>query len=151
MARIDRPADDNTWHDVPDLSAGNLKAQAKQALNKNTPLSKQDVKDASADTTQTAHPDGSRDPRDAADVAVRDGQNGIKSGLDVTGGLQAGASSLANKIPDEHKERAKDVARNTNAQTKSYLASKMPPERRDQTIWRLKKMAVEIQGHPDCR
>lgn len=27
----------------------------------------------------------------------------------------------------------------------------MPKERRDQTIWRLKRMIVEIQGHNDCK
>jgi hypothetical protein len=27
----------------------------------------------------------------------------------------------------------------------------MPQERRDRTIWRLRKMVVEIQGHPDCK
>jgi hypothetical protein len=30
------------------------------------------------------------------------------------------------------------------------LKDKMPQERREQTIWRLKKMVVEIQGHQDC-
>ena len=27
----------------------------------------------------------------------------------------------------------------------------MPKERREQTVWRLKKMIVEIQGHQDCK
>jgi hypothetical protein len=35
--------------------------------------------------------------------------------------------------------------------TKSYLSEKIPKERREQTIWRLKKMIIEIQGHADCK
>lgn len=35
--------------------------------------------------------------------------------------------------------------------TKEYLEEKIPKERRDQAIWRLKKMVIEIQGHADCQ
>lgn len=35
-------------------------------------------------------------------------------------------------------------------QTKEYLSEKIPKERREQTIWRLKKMIIEVQGHADC-
>lgn len=34
-------------------------------------------------------------------------------------------------------------------QTKEYLQEKIPKERREQAIWRLKKMVIEIQGHAD--
>jgi hypothetical protein len=36
-------------------------------------------------------------------------------------------------------------------QTKEYLAEKIPKERREQAIWRLKKMIIEVQGHADCK
>jgi len=36
-------------------------------------------------------------------------------------------------------------------QTKEYLSDKIPKERREQTIWRLKKMVIEVQGHADCK
>lgn len=36
-------------------------------------------------------------------------------------------------------------------QTKGYLSEKIPKERREQAIWRLKKMVIEVQGHADCR
>ena len=36
-------------------------------------------------------------------------------------------------------------------QTKEYLAEKIPKERREQAIWRLKKMVIEVQGHADCK
>ena len=35
--------------------------------------------------------------------------------------------------------------------TKEYLEEKIPKERREQAIWRLKKMVIEIQGHADCQ
>lgn len=35
--------------------------------------------------------------------------------------------------------------------TKAFLNEKMPQERREQTVWRLKKMIVEVQGHSDCK
>lgn len=36
-------------------------------------------------------------------------------------------------------------------QTKEYLSDKVPKERREQMIWRLKKMIIEVQGHADCK
>ncbi|KAJ6029300.1 hypothetical protein N7444_012287 [Penicillium canescens] len=43
------------------------------------------------------------------------------------------------------KNKTKEVA----DKTKNYLSDKIPKERREQTIWRLKKMIIEIQGHAD--
>lgn len=151
LAQIDRPADDNTWHDTPELSVSNLKNQARETFNKNSPLSKKDIKDAAGDANQAADPNDSRDPRETADKAARDQQTGGSSGVDAVGGAKAGVQSLANKIPQEHKGRANEMAQNAKASTKNYLGKKMPQERRDQTIWRLKKMVVEIQGHQDCK
>ena len=31
------------------------------------------------------------------------------------------------------------------------MSEKVPKERREQAIWRLKKMIIEIQGHADCK
>lgn len=153
LNQIDEPADDNTWHDVPDLSAGNLKSQAKDVYNKKSPLSKQDLKDAAGDASQTADPNNSRNPQDAADKAAHDQQHGTSSGVDAQSGAKSGLSTLkdraSNNIDDEDKEKAKDAANAKKEQTKKYLSKKMPEERREQTIWRLKKMVVEIQGHPD--
>jgi hypothetical protein len=153
LAQIDRPAEDNIWHDTPDLSAGNIKNQLKQTVNKNTPVSRQDVKDAAGDATQTAHPGDSRDPAEAARLAAQDQYHGNSSGLDAASGAQQGISTLkdraSNNIDDDTKQRAQDVKENTQTRSKNYLKQKMPEERREQTIWRLKKMVVEIQGHQD--
>ncbi len=131
LAQIDKPADDNTWHDTPNMA--DIKSQIKSAVDKNTPFSKKDVKDA-ANKAQTNHDD----PQAAA---------------------QAGASMLQQRadenIPDEQKDKAREKAKETNKitkeKTKTYFSKKMPQERREQTIWRLKKLVVEIQGHPDCK
>ncbi|OBT53454.1 hypothetical protein VE04_06137, partial [Pseudogymnoascus sp. 24MN13] len=143
LDQIDQPAADNTWHETPDLSASKLKSQVKSAVNKNKPLSKQDA----------AHPSGSRDPEDVARLAAYDHQQGEYSGVDATSGAQQGIDTLRNRasenIPEETKDRARQTKEVTKEKTKQYLQSKMPEERREQTIWRLKKMIVEIQGHPD--
>ena len=151
LATIDHPAEDNTWHDVPDLSRDALRNQAKSAYEKNSPLKKQDLDRAAGDATASAHPSGSRDPADAADLAAHEQQTGQPQGIDAQAGVSSAKDNLvgtaSQNIPDERKDQAKDY-RN---RTKGYLTDKMPQERRDQTIWRLKKMIVEIQGHSDCR
>ncbi|KAF2429731.1 hypothetical protein EJ08DRAFT_613446 [Tothia fuscella] len=148
LNRIDDPAEDNTWHDVPDMSKGNIKGQIKSR----TPFNKGDAQKAVGDATQAAHPSGERNPQAAADYAAREqretGGTGNTS-MDPTAGAKAGLDTMRQQaseaIPDERKDQAKDYKHRTNR----YLKNKMPEERREQTIWRLKKMIVEIQGHQD--
>lgn len=155
LSQIDKPADDNTWHDTPDLSRGNLKNQVKSQYNQQKPFSRDEVKNAAGDATQSAHPSGSRDPADAANLAARDHQHGSDSGVDGYGGLKTGAQTLRDQasqnIPDETKDRAHDIEERTRNKSRGYLKEKLPQERRDQTVYRLKKMVVEIQGHQDCK
>ncbi|KAL9126541.1 MAG: hypothetical protein Q9217_004421 [Psora testacea] len=149
LNQIDQPADDNTWHDVPNLSPANLRAQAKEQYNKQKPFSKADAQNVAGDATQSAHPSGSRDPADAAGLAAQDQQAGTNSGIDPQNGANTAMNKLrgtaSENIPDEHK----DKARNAGNRTKNYFGEKVPKERRDQTIYRLKKMIVEIQSHSD--
>ncbi|KAL8952780.1 MAG: hypothetical protein Q9222_001327 [Ikaeria aurantiellina] len=128
LSQIDQAADDNTWHDVPDLSREKLRSQAKNTYNTNKPFSRGDVQNAAqnaADQGQTA--DG-MDPNQSA----------------ATGASQLRDQASAN-VPDETKDKAKDF----RDRSKNYVGSKLPKERRDQSIFRLKKMIVEIQGHQD--
>ena len=145
LSQIDHPAEDNTWHDVPDLSPANVRAQAQAKFNRNKPLDKGDLQDAAGNATQSANPAGTRDPNDAANYG---------SDVDAQGGAMAGAQNLRDKasanISDDTKNQARDQANNVKVSAKNYLQTKMPKERREQTIWRLKKMIVEIQGHSDC-
>ncbi|KAI9678598.1 MAG: hypothetical protein M1817_005655 [Caeruleum heppii] len=149
LNQIDRPADDNTWHDAPNLSKDNLKNQVKSQYNKQKPFDKNDLRDAAGDATQSAHPTGSRDPNDTANLAARDQQQGGASGVDGYAGANTGVNSLKDKASANVPDETKDRARNAMGQTKDYMSNKMPKERREQMIWRLKKMVVEIQSHQD--
>ena len=155
LNQIDEPAEDNTWHDVPNMSASSLKAQARDQYNKQKPFSRGDVQNAAGDATQNAHPSGSRDPADAAMLEAESRDQGTDSGMDPGAGANAAAGTLLNKasanVPDETKDKAQDKARAGRDRTLNYVNSKVPKERRDQTILRLKKMIVEIQSHSDCK
>ena len=124
LNQIDAPADDNTWHENPDMSAANIRNQIKSNVNKKSPVDKNDL--------QAARDDAQAHDGDAQASAIQ------------------GASTLKDRASEGIPEEKKDKARETRAKTKNYMASKMPQERREQTIWRLKKLVVEVQGHPDC-
>lgn len=141
LSQIDRPAEDNTWHEVPDLSRDNIRSQIKN----NTPFNKRDTEKAAGDINQAAHPGGSRDPTDTANLAQREGESGTSQGLDAQAALGETKQKVSENIPGEDKDRAQAQ----RERLKRYLKGKMPEERREQTIWRLKKMVVEIQGHQD--
>lgn len=153
LSQLDEPAEDDTWHEAPDMSAGNLKGQFTSKVKNKAPISKQDVRDAAGNATQAAHPSGSRQPEDAARLAANDPVQGGSSGIDATSGVQHGIDTLHSRAPggidDDTKEKARQTKETTKERARQYLASKMPEERQEQTIWRLKKMIVEIQGHPD--
>jgi len=147
LAQIDRPAEDNTWHENPDMSKDNIRNQVKSRV----PFGKKEVMNAKNEGLANAHPDGSTDPRDHADLVANDAQNNNTSGLDAVQGAKTAVNTLkdqsdTNGTATDAKNRTKEY----NARTQNYLKGKMPKERREQTIWRLKKMVVEIQGHADC-
>ncbi|MCJ1263101.1 hypothetical protein MMC22_002971 [Lobaria immixta] len=149
LSQIDQAADDNTWHDNPDLSRDNLKSQLKNQYNQQKPFSRKDVTNAAGDASQSTNPSGSRDPTETADLASRDQQYGTDSGIDAQGGATAGAQHLRNQASQNVPDETKDRARNAGNRSRDYLKGKLPQERRDQTIYRLKKMIVEVQGHQD--
>lgn len=151
LSKIDHPAPDNTWHDTPDFSKENLKKQAQGVYKGNNP--KDDLRDAAGNATQAAHPSGSNDPHDLAATAAQDRAQGTQSGVDARSGLSAAKNTLQQRVDanvdDDTKESAKQSAEEYRRRTKEYLKKKMPEERREQTIWRLKKMVIECQQHPD--
>lgn len=143
LKRIDEPAEDNTWHDAPDLSRGSLKQQAADMKNKNKPFSRDDVKQSAregADTSQQ-HPS---DPTADRQQAQESGRAGAQHAI---GNLRAKAEQ---NMPEERKQDARNAKEASREHARNYMSKKMPRERREQTIWRLKKMIVEIQGHSDC-
>lgn len=131
IAQIDRPADDNTWHDAPDFSKQNVKSQF-SSIYKSDPA--QDAKGVAGSAAQAVHqPDGTAGDRlNAAQNASSRAASQVKSNID----------------PDT-RESTKQTTQEYRERTKQYLSQKMPEERRDQTVWRLKKMIVECQQHPD--
>lgn len=151
LNQIDQPAEDNTWHDVPDLSASSLKTQARDQYNKQKPFSRSDVQNAAGDATQTAHPSGSRDPADAALLEAESRDQGTDSGMDPRAGASTAAGNLRSQASANVPDETKDKARDGRDRTKNYMREKIPKERREQTIFRLKKMIVEIQSHSDCK
>lgn len=147
LSQIDQPADENTWHGVPDMSGAKLKDQIKSTYSKIKPVSGGDLRDAAAAASSSANAGGSSDPADNADLVKQQGA----SAVDARAGAQAGAATLKQRVSENVPEETKEQARTRKEQAQNYLSKKMPQERRDQTIWRLRKMVIEIQGHPDCK
>lgn len=147
LSQIDQPAEDNTWHDAPDLSKESLKKQ----LQDKVPIGKKDLDKAAGDAAQAAHPDGSRNPEDTAALAAHEQQTGQTTGLDAQSGAQAAAGTIKKSVSENVDEDQKQKMREYRERTREYFKNKVPKERREQIIFRLKKMIVEIQGHQDCR
>lgn len=137
LAQIDQPAEDNTWHDVPDLSKDSLKAQAQDTYNKNKPFSKEEAQAA-----------GQQGLEQAQNQPTADNQQAAQTG--VTGAAEQLKQQARQNVPEETQQELKNARSAASQNTRNYLNKKMPTERREQSIWRLKKMMVEIQGHSDC-
>lgn len=137
LNRIDDPAEDDTWHDVPDLSRDNLRSQARDTFNKNKPFDRNEARDAANQGVESAQQHPSQDEREAGREGLRDAAHNLQSRAEQN-------------VPDERKEDVKNAKNATVQNTKNYANKKFDQDRRDQTVWRLKKMVVEIQGHSDC-
>lgn len=137
LNQIDQPAEDNTWHDVPDLSKEGIKSSAQETYNRNKPFNKEDAKDAAAQGADRAQAQPTYDNQQAA-------QSGANAATD-----QLMAQARQN-VPQETQEDIKKARSAIAENSRNYFNKKMPTERREQSIWRLKKMMVEIQGHSDC-
>jgi hypothetical protein len=145
LGQIDEPAPENTWHEVPDMNPSTLKAKAKDQYAQNKPFSRGDVKQAAQQGMDDAQNHPSDDPQVAGKAGLSNAMDNLKQTAD---------SNVPDENKDqveENKQRALEKKQQTQQRTKDYLGKKMPKERRDQTIWRLKKMVVEIQGHSDCK
>ncbi|KAJ5089413.1 hypothetical protein N7532_008097 [Penicillium argentinense] len=103
LAQIDEPAEENTWHEKPNISKDDIKNKVKK--NKG-------------------------DKSSGASPPIAESETKDEDASSVTPSEMSRRQKLAN-------------------QTKEYLSEKIPKERREQTIWRLKKMVIEVQGHAD--
>lgn len=137
LSQIDHPAEDNTWHEAPNFSKENIKAQVNSAYKGNA---KKDAQEVAAAGLDAAQPSASGANTNAgADAARSTAQQHLDRNVDPETQQQL----------KETKENAKETGAQYRARAKQYLGNKVPEERRDQIIWRLKKMVLECQQHPD--
>jgi hypothetical protein len=112
MSQIDAPAEENTWHETPEVSRQKIQEQLK-GIKGRTPFGKKGSKEGSVS-------DGA--------VAVQQ-QEAVN--VDPATGTQ-----VTPKTEGDAKAKLKEY----QSRSQHYLTRKMPKERREQTIWRLKKM-----------
>lgn len=130
LSQIDQAAEDNTWHEKPDVQGMRSNLQSKM------PIGKKDAQDAAKDAANTADANAQGEGEDKANAKK---------------GAGAGAKNFKNNLSQRFDEDQKKQMREYRERTNNYFKNKVPKERRDQTIFRLKKMIVEIQTHSDCR
>lgn len=140
LSQIDKPAADNTWHEAPDLSKENLRKQAKGIYGGNA---KEDAKDVANAGANAAVPQNTP----AGAVAARD------QPVDKIAGQNAAITAAKGKIDQNVDQETQDKIKQRNEEyrrrAKEYFNKKLPEERKDQIIFRLKKMILECQQHPD--
>ncbi|KAK5997557.1 putative C32A11.02c-like protein [Cladobotryum mycophilum] len=136
LQQLDEPAPDNTWHEKPDLSKDSLKNQARGIYGGDA---KKDAKDVANAATNAAVPRGSNAP--------------ATQQLDQGAGFDAARATANQKLDQNTDQETQDKVKQRNEEyrrkAREYLKKKMPQERRDQVIFRLKKMVLECQQHPE--
>jgi len=118
MARIDEPADGHTWHEAPDVK--DLKKQVQGHVKGAAGGLK-----ASRDSGAAAAQEESAGGADA-------GKSGARAAQETAG------QKMKENVPDETQETAKNKAAEYRARGREYFSKKMPEERREATIMRLK-------------
>lgn len=136
LRQMDNPAPDHQWHNAPSLSRENFKNQVCDQFSQNKPVPRGEAREAVGSATQAAR-------------SASDQRSGTASGIDASSGVHAGAAELRQRadedVPEEHKQRAREYRERAS----NYVQNKIPQERREHVIFRLKKMVVEIQSHKD--
>lgn len=177
LRQMDEAAPDNTWHDKPDISKDNLRNQARGIYKGDAKQDAADVISAAAgngavpQAGTTSHagaalqdgemshtkviPQAGVAPQTGAvrqDATLR-GAVTNTSQANPTSGIDAAQAVVNQKIDrnldDETQEKAKKRNEEYRRKAGEYLKKKMPQERRDQVIFRLKKIVLECQQHPD--
>lgn len=135
LSQIDQAAEDNTWHEAPKFDKESLKKNA-QGLYKGD--AKNDAKELMQDGANATATRGADTKAKDADTAA--GKSTVKDGL---------KNKINANVDEETKQKAKERNEEFRRKTREYMDKKMPQERKDQIIWRLKKMVIECQQHPD--
>lgn len=123
LNQIDLPAEDNTWHEAPDLNKNNLKGRMKGLYGGKA---KDDAKDTADAALTSAQPgDKTRPGDEKAKAGAGTAKNKLKEKVDQN-------------VSDEQKEKIRARNEDYKRRAKDYYSKKIPQERKDQTIWRLK-------------
>ncbi|KAL7917637.1 hypothetical protein ACQKWADRAFT_27451 [Trichoderma austrokoningii] len=177
LGQMDEAAPDNTWHEKPDLSKEGLKNQARTLYKGDVKKDAQDVVaaaalgDAAVTRSGTApqagavHPAGVVPPAPTpADAAPQIGALPPVGTVPREGGVNTTRLSqntsadaakavfnekLDQNMDDDLQEKAQTRSEEHRRRAREYLKKKMPQERRDQVVFRLKKIVLECQQHPD--
>ncbi|SPJ81717.1 uncharacterized protein FTOL_09122 [Fusarium torulosum] len=175
LEKLDEPAQDNVWHEAPDFSKENFKNQAKGIYSGNPKEDAKEIASAGINNAapgqqnqqgnfqqsnqQGAYPQVTTGPETsnvpsssgmpASADAARDAARQTDPQAGKNAAMQAAQSKLDNKIDPETKESILQKNEEYRNKARNYLDKKMPQERKDQTIWRLKKMILECQQHED--
>ncbi|KAL0249814.1 hypothetical protein I308_103116 [Cryptococcus tetragattii IND107] len=123
----------------------NADAQSKaQDLKSSASENKEPVKQQARSHAQDIVKGAASDKRDAANAQAN--QN-LPDPNDEGNQQRARgkAAELRDRIPEEHRKKAADYIQ----KSKNFMNDEFPEERRDQFIYRLKKVVVECQGHKD--
>ena len=123
LAEMDKPAEDNTWLEKPEFSKEALRKQAQNIYGGNP---KQDAQDV----TQVA---AAEEDRAAAQQAAKD----------------VAQAKAGENVDDETKEKIRQRNEEYRRKARDYFNKKLPQERKDQLVFRLKKMILECQQHAD--
>jgi hypothetical protein len=123
LNQIDVPAEDNTWHEAPHLNKETLKQQVKGAYGGDP---KKDARETVNEAASNAKPgDQSQPAGEKAKVGVATAKDKLKQ-------------KYEENVSDETKKDIEARNEDYRRRVKEYYNKKMPQERRDQTIWRLK-------------
>ncbi|KAF9076912.1 hypothetical protein BDP27DRAFT_1414047 [Rhodocollybia butyracea] len=124
---------DRVQERVPSETQEQVNAAAKDAIA---------TADAGISTTQSAAQSSSKDARGQEVSPVSEGAEEVKEEAKKRGLMDR----FKNAIPSEHQDKAKDhLKRGKEFITEEYF----PKGRRDQWIWRMKKVILECQSHPE--
>lgn len=138
LQQIDRPADDNTWHEKPDLSKDNLRKQVRDVYGGSPKKDAQDVAEAGANAGNVnLHDPAANDPQQVDHLAAQGAARNVAS------------QKIGDRVDPEMKKNAKELNEAYRLKVREYFNKKMPQERKEQVIFRLKKMILECQQHPD--
>ncbi|CAH0044074.1 unnamed protein product [Clonostachys solani] len=134
LGQLDQAAPDNTWHEKPNLSKENLKKQAQNVYGGNA---KKDTKDVAQAGIQASN---AQQSSNAAEVDRQAAQSAAR---------QVAEDKVDQAVDDETKQKIKERNAEYRRRARTYFDKKMPKERKDQIIFRLKKMILECQQHTD--